>query len=248
MLPKTHFFAQSEHFESSPEDHPMAKILESGDRQAIAKAYAIMLCAAVESVSTIEFHKALDNSYKGRGDLIRECVKENMAHLPMCGKINANVNFLYAPFIGDAWGDTIENCTSIRRIASDEWEMIAAQLILGQEKLKKMLLMCSKSAPGCKDSKKGTEMPELKQKRDFDALCVRSAQNNKYTNADDWGKLFPEYEWSVPERRAPVCVSTAPCTVNASQFQTALIGTLLQEAHDTGTGSIMPKFDYTEYC
>lgn len=233
-----------EHFDNSYDiNDPMVSILASGDKQAIAKAYAILLCDAIKTQSTVEFHKGLENKYKGRGELIRESATLFISQLPMCGQINANGNFLYTPFIGDSWDSSIENCTAIRRIASDEWEMIAAQLILGPEKLKKMLAMCSK-ATGC--SKKGTEMPDLKQKRDFDALCVR--ESNKYTNADDWGKLFPEYEWSVPERRAPVCVSTAPCTVNASQFQTALIGTLLDEAVDTGTGSIMPKFSYTEYC
>lgn len=96
--------------------------------------------------------------------------------------------------------------------------------------------------------KKGTELTDLQLQRNVDDVNGMCLRTQKYQNADDFGKLFPQYEWSVPQSRCPVCVASAPCTVNPSQFQSGLIGTLLGEAQDTGMGSIMPKFDYKEYC
>jgi hypothetical protein len=61
--------------------------------------------------------------------------------------------------------------------------------------------------------------------------------------------LRPEYEWSVPQQRAPVCTTLGqkpliqPVMVNSS----LLLGTPLDDAADTQVGSIMPKFKYTEY-
>lgn len=61
--------------------------------------------------------------------------------------------------------------------------------------------------------------------------------------------LRPEYEWSVPQQRAPVCTTLGqkplvqPVFVNSS----LLLGTNLEDAEDTQIGSIMPKFQFQEY-
>ena len=62
--------------------------------------------------------------------------------------------------------------------------------------------------------------------------------------------LRPEFAWSVPQPRAPVCttlgkpVLVQPVVLDSS---TALNATPLGEAADTGVGSIMPQFTYKEY-
>ena len=61
--------------------------------------------------------------------------------------------------------------------------------------------------------------------------------------------LIPGLQWSVPQPHPPVCT---PCTgqiaypVMPSQDQTALIGTLLEDAQNTQVGSLMPKFAYSQ--
>jgi len=63
--------------------------------------------------------------------------------------------------------------------------------------------------------------------------------------------LRPEYAWSVPGQRTPVCTSlgmpnkTGPTVVESPS---SLLGTDLKEAvNDTSVGSIMPKFEYRPY-
>jgi hypothetical protein len=89
----------------------------------------------------------------------------------------------------------------------------------------------------------------LKQRNDdlHDEDCKRG---KKYYNADDDLVLFPEFKWEVPQRRPPVCYSKGN-NYQPLADQTALIGTLLEDAKDTQVGSIMPKFNHTEevqYC
>ena len=49
--------------------------------------------------------------------------------------------------------------------------------------------------------------------------------------------------WTVPETHPPLCTPCGKkCKVNPMTDQTALIGTLLDDARDTQVGSIMPKF------
>jgi hypothetical protein len=62
--------------------------------------------------------------------------------------------------------------------------------------------------------------------------------------------LRPEYAWSVPMQRAPVCTTlgqpalkVAPLLENSK----LLLGTPLEAAKDTQVGSIRPKFMYQEY-
>lgn len=83
-------------------------------------------------------------------------------------------------------------------------------------------------------------------KLDRDVSKIQGRTNcKKYLNAYDDMVLFPEYKWSVPEKRQPVCYFEQS-RVNPSLDQTALIGTLLEEADNTKVGSIMPKFEYKE--
>jgi len=58
-----------------------------------------------------------------------------------------------------------------------------------------------------------------------------------YNNADNSGKLFPEYAWAVPEKRLP----DPPESMYGPIEQTALIGTLLTDAKKTSAGSIIKK-------
>lgn len=64
-----------------------------------------------------------------------------------------------------------------------------------------------------------------------------------YNNADNSGKLFPEYAWSVPQKRLP----DAPDTMYGPIEQTALIGTLLTDAQKTSSGSIIKKVPLDDY-
>jgi hypothetical protein len=62
--------------------------------------------------------------------------------------------------------------------------------------------------------------------------------------------LRPEFAWSVPQQRPPVCTTLGkPALVQPVYLQSslALHSTDLGEASDTGVGSIMPKFGYKEY-
>ena len=59
--------------------------------------------------------------------------------------------------------------------------------------------------------------------------------------------LRPEYKWTVPQKRPPVCVLPSKkqqCAVCPQTEQSALVGTLLGQ--HTAVGSMMPKFKYTE--
>lgn len=59
--------------------------------------------------------------------------------------------------------------------------------------------------------------------------------------------LLPDQQWVVPQPRAPVCTAgSQTCIVQPSLDQTALIGTLLEDANNMQVGSIMPKFTFTE--
>lgn len=61
--------------------------------------------------------------------------------------------------------------------------------------------------------------------------------------------LRPEFAWSVPQQRPPVCTSLGrPSLVQPVMMaSTTLMGTPLDEANDTAVGSIMPQFIYKEY-
>jgi hypothetical protein len=85
--------------------------------------------------------------------------------------------------------------------------------------------------------------------KDLEAQCLdKNAKSIILTHHGDM-VLRPEYEWSVPQQRPPVCTTLGqkpliqPVMVNSS----LLLGTPLEDAADTQVGSIMPKFKYTEY-
>jgi hypothetical protein len=85
------------------------------------------------------------------------------------------------------------------------------------------------------------ELADYVNDRNMNHLKNVCTRNKKYMNADDNMVLFPEYKWSVPERRPPVCSGRTE-TVSPLMDQTALIGTLLPQAKDTKVGSILPVF------
>ena len=60
--------------------------------------------------------------------------------------------------------------------------------------------------------------------------------------------LRPEYAWSVPQRRAPVCTipGQPPIIQPLLSDSKLMLGTPLCEADQTQVGSIMPKFQYKE--
>jgi hypothetical protein len=85
--------------------------------------------------------------------------------------------------------------------------------------------------------------------KDLEAQCLdKNKRNILLTHKGDM-VLRPEYEWSVPHQRTPVCttlgqpVLTQPVFVNSS----LLLGTPLEDAKNTEVGSIMPKFTYQDY-
>jgi hypothetical protein len=74
-------------------------------------------------------------------------------------------------------------------------------------------------------------------------ICQRNKKFSKYHYEDM--VLVPGQEWSVPQKRPPVCYGSKG-NYNPLVEQTALIGTLLSDSKDTKIGSIMPKFTYKE--
>lgn len=85
--------------------------------------------------------------------------------------------------------------------------------------------------------------------KDLAAKCLDEKQKNIVLTHKGDMVLRPEYEWSVPQQRAPVCTTlgqkplTQPVFVNSS----LLLGTPLEDAKNTEVGSIMPKFSYQDY-
>lgn len=60
--------------------------------------------------------------------------------------------------------------------------------------------------------------------------------------------LRPEFAWSVPQQRPPVCTRLgAETPVAPMMSNTILSGTPLAESRDTAVGSIMPKFEFKPY-
>ena len=62
--------------------------------------------------------------------------------------------------------------------------------------------------------------------------------------------LIPEFAWSVPQERPPVCTTLGQKQLVQPVFTNSslLLGTPVGEAaQDTQVGSIMPKFEYKEY-
>jgi len=79
-----------------------------------------------------------------------------------------------------------------------------------------------------------------------DLIANRNSEQSKYVNADSNMVLYPEFKWSVPEKRQPVCYGKN-AAYQPLHDQTALIGTLISDAKNTQVGSIMPTFTYKEH-
>lgn len=72
-----------------------------------------------------------------------------------------------------------------------------------------------------------------------------SSRTTRYLNADNNMVLYPQFKWSVPQPRPPVCYSKGT-NYQPLVEQTALIGTLLTDARQTQLGSILPDYEYKE--
>lgn len=76
--------------------------------------------------------------------------------------------------------------------------------------------------------------------RNFEQLQSACKRNSAFLNADSEYVLRPDQKWSVPTKRTPVCNPSSKCQVTDSTDQTALIGTLINDAQKTSVGSILP--------
>ena len=97
-----------------------------------------------------------------------------------------------------------------------------------------------------KDFEDATIVSTIYNERQLDELkyaCARSKK--KYANVDSDMVLLPDQKWSVPQEHPEVCRG-GTSEFNPSVEQTALIGTLLEDAADTKVGSIMSEFEFNE--
>lgn len=88
-----------------------------------------------------------------------------------------------------------------------------------------------------------TMLSSLQAKRNLDKMKYHCELSKSYSNVNSDLKLLPGQEWSVPQKRTPVCASKN-CDINDSLSQTALIGTLLNEVEFNS--KILPSFSYEE--
>lgn len=99
-------------------------------------------------------------------------------------------------------------------------------------------------------------MQQAKRNFDKDASAasldtMRAAagrQERVYLHTDDM-VLRPEFSWSVPQFRPPVCttIGQPPLVQPLLENSKLLLGTPLKDARHTSVGSIMPKFEHKEY-
>lgn len=124
-----------------------------------------------------------------------------------------------------------------------------------QAALKQMLEVLGASPDdtvACPVDKKDTCMTPMADKIQKNASCIfnihNAARRIEQPHKGDM-VLRPEYAWSVPQQRPPVCNSLGrkPLTQPMMDSSKLLLGTPLDEATDTQVGSIMPKFEYKEY-
>lgn len=85
-----------------------------------------------------------------------------------------------------------------------------------------------------------SDMSALQDKRNTDDLRNTCIRNKKFLGIDEDMVLDPSLKWSIPQRHPPVCVGGKNSYQPVIE-QTALIGTLLENALDTKVGSILPK-------
>lgn len=94
-------------------------------------------------------------------------------------------------------------------------------------------------------SKDRSFMAEYQYNRNIEEMKSACSRNSYFLNADDNMVLYPEFKWSVPEKRPPVCTG-GTSQVSPMIDQSSLIGTLLEDADNTKVGSIMKPFIYVE--
>ena len=77
---------------------------------------------------------------------------------------------------------------------------------------------------------------------------VQSPTERIYLHSDGM-VLRPEFAWSVPQWRAPVCTSAGQKQLIQPLLNNSrlLLGTPLGDAKDTEVGSIMPKFEFKQF-
>lgn len=83
-------------------------------------------------------------------------------------------------------------------------------------------------------------MSKLQDARNTDELRNTCIRNRNFLGADEDMVLDPSLRWSVPHKFPPVCVG-GKNTYQPVVDQTALIGTLLDDAKGTQVGSILPQ-------
>ena len=87
-----------------------------------------------------------------------------------------------------------------------------------------------------------------------DGKCVGTNSSRTTPGQTKESRLFTSrdmvlskgFEWSVPHKHTPICVTDNACQVCPRRDQTALLGTLLTDARLTKVGSILPRFLYKE--
>ena len=84
-------------------------------------------------------------------------------------------------------------------------------------------------------------LAELVHDRNMNHMKNVCRRNTKYINADDNMVLFPEFKWMIPQKFPPVCMPLEKNEYRPMIEQTALIGTLLEDASKTKVGSMLPE-------
>jgi hypothetical protein len=91
-----------------------------------------------------------------------------------------------------------------------------------------------------KNNWKSSSLAEIVDQRNTEELKNTCVRNKKYLGIDEDMVLDSSLKWSVPQPHPPICVGPQG-NYQPNVSQTALIGTLLEEAKDTQVGSILPQ-------
>jgi hypothetical protein len=92
-----------------------------------------------------------------------------------------------------------------------------------------------------------------RNRQELQTTCARTSKFSAMSEDDAFADMFytkaftkedmvldPTLRWSVPQRHPPVCTPNERCDIKPQMEQTALIGTLLDDANNTAWGSILP--------
>jgi hypothetical protein len=99
----------------------------------------------------------------------------------------------------------------------------------------------------CKDLEDEHVLAKLINERNLAQLkydCLRGT--SKQAGVSDNMVLLPDQKWNIPQQRPEVCRMSGEFSYKPSTEQTALIGTLLDDAKDTQVGTILPEFEFKE--